>query len=1456
MCGSHTSYTLLLFFYISETSLFTLVGCKMTTVDPIDVEEKESAVLIDLENIRLSWEKCYRRVFRYTDICWLCELLERRFQTDVGRVVVFMSDPEECEGTIGEEQLYEMRLMYRYLQEDQARSTGVPEKLNTLRTATLAQTAARKQELRNPVAPEWEQSIGVVCTSLPSGQYSAFDVKENTLVVDLTSEDDSDESTCGSPVPEAGFRAPAFGEACESETGVCNDDNASDTVSGTSGRHADGNELLKLIEERVDVIRLPEAAEATSDDSDDNDVEWIVALEPSSCGNHAADVNGSGVSRKAPHVPDSRTAGKREFQSGGHPFVSDVSVPCSVAPCCPEARESQLGDSRSDGHSNSSQDAVEAAKRADRVPEEEPFTRLGVSACLNCEVVVKAYGYKMRGRRRVQRCCDVAIGNEVTKLCFMARYSGIFLFSADSDFEETARSCAEAENYGGVIKYAKPIRILGFSFAFESTVAHQAREAFRKRRTLRMETRTRRLNAASQSMLQSAESASASTLTHIQGDDRSDNVGVSVYFIDYEFPVIRRVLNRSDRPLLTSSYAQPQGNTGAVSTGNPDGPPPQKRGFVDGRHFTTSFETNSSSRQGFRYAQGSLRPLMEPDQKDTFGLHERIPVGKVPPRTDSSVVSQDEEDQAQSDRVDDSNDLSKHWSIQGQSSAQMQHNASQQLKYFLPDHQATYPPVSFSVDNNNHQNLSVTIPSASESYASNLECISRNHQFTVHEDCRATSSDAPYTTIRSQKCNRPNGGVEVGVLNHVPLAETSSADVSSDAPWSSCKPLGLDASAGQCDAFKELTRRRHPVASTSVPAYSDSPDSLLRESADRLCSNRTTVLPHHVYSLGSSFADKPFVAELHSSLPAGDKESSPHVAIPASSFPPVEFFSSRPDILPRTSQAPPTHASAASVTLELGYRQPFPHPSQAPVPSSASSVTSIRDVLGAGVSQASSSHPEHVFASRPIGSVPSFYEASYSESSNNLDSTPPVAASPVVQDEERVLDPQYSQSHSALRSVSTTASDKPWASPHYNALQRSANRDFFAPTLAASSSSALPVCERVFPRPVACQPPNPPTNIQQPNGSSFSLPQSHVSPSEPPFLQHSLTPLSLVNSKPGMSSGLSSLEGPDRLALVSSRAPSTSHWLQTLTAQGPLAPYSTVLPSDSSVEVEAYTALPSPPPRCGPTPPVPSAGESSDIFDGPAASARRVGFSAPSPSDEVASCLSEISSEDEDDDVICISAGSDSCKPDVSGHTEVSVVKRPVPVLTPSMQQCSVMATGTEGSLKYQSEYVRVRPFVNHGAGYSPHEPTWNDVKKTRKRQRPRGLLEGAGGIRSVRPPRLGNSNNQPRRSTPYPQLKASTVPPYFRHLKWKAGQQYDGPSSFAVNQRKLPYRGESQAQMGRPPFPKGVPCVSSSPDYAFPQQPYETTYSSGPRHVRPPPLSYSPIEYSPPLTPSASAPS
>jgi predicted DNA-binding protein YlxM (UPF0122 family) len=168
----------------------------------------------------------------------------------------------------------------------------------------------------------------------------------------------------------------------------------------------------------------------------------------------------------------------------------------------------------------------------------EPFTRLGVDTCPECEVVVKTFGYKMSGRRRVQRCCDVAIGTEVTKICFMARYNSIFLFSADSDFEDTAKSCVETENLEGVIKYAKPIRILGFSFAFESSIAFEARKNFLERRALRLEHEKNK-----------ASSHSSKKSYNLQSQC---DTGVSVFFIDYEFPVIRRVLSRSNRPMLNS----------------------------------------------------------------------------------------------------------------------------------------------------------------------------------------------------------------------------------------------------------------------------------------------------------------------------------------------------------------------------------------------------------------------------------------------------------------------------------------------------------------------------------------------------------------------------------------------------------------------------------------------------------------------------------------------------------------------------------------------------------------------------------------------------------------------------------------------------------------------------------------------------------------------------------------
>lgn len=368
----------------------------MTTLAPIDIEESESAVLIDYENIRLSWEKAYSRLFTYTDLCWLCELTERRFRTAISRIVVFMSDPSECEETCCPEQLDEMKKTLKYLQNDQARKAHHPAAAfhhHQQQTSKSLTTTSTVVELDISPRRMTESSV-VEKRQLDSNRRKRrrrFADKPGDVVVDLSSSDDDD-----------------------------------DDVSKPSSSHSDRGNI-----------------EAVSDDSADP-------------------------------LPE-----------------DDVEITSVVL----KGEESE---------------------------DQQPFARLGIEVCPKTEVIVKVFQYKRQRNIRVQRCCDVEIGVEVTKICFMPFFSSIFLFSADSDFEMTARQCAEAEVYGGIIKYAKPIRILGFSRAFERATFLNARDEFRERKNAWMQYKQR---------------------------DRSHNP-VAFFLIDYEFPAIRRTLERSNRPLL------------------------------------------------------------------------------------------------------------------------------------------------------------------------------------------------------------------------------------------------------------------------------------------------------------------------------------------------------------------------------------------------------------------------------------------------------------------------------------------------------------------------------------------------------------------------------------------------------------------------------------------------------------------------------------------------------------------------------------------------------------------------------------------------------------------------------------------------------------------------------------------------------------------------------------------
>lgn len=69
----------------------------MTALAPIDLvlDKHQCVALIDLENIRLSWQRTYLRVFEYADLVLLIGLMERLMESKISRLVIFATDPDE-----------------------------------------------------------------------------------------------------------------------------------------------------------------------------------------------------------------------------------------------------------------------------------------------------------------------------------------------------------------------------------------------------------------------------------------------------------------------------------------------------------------------------------------------------------------------------------------------------------------------------------------------------------------------------------------------------------------------------------------------------------------------------------------------------------------------------------------------------------------------------------------------------------------------------------------------------------------------------------------------------------------------------------------------------------------------------------------------------------------------------------------------------------------------------------------------------------------------------------------------------------------------------------------------------------------------------------------------------------------------------------------------------------------
>lgn len=398
----------------------------MTTLNPIDIDKPslECVALIDLENIRLSWQRTYSRVFEYADLVLLCGLTEKLMDTPMSRIVVFATDPTEYKarqvqivanrmgllqgGTNRNLSEHEVRVLCEELKKRQVPlSDDVDAGFRIIKS--LTEDAKASQQLKGV------SRVGPLAALLRQQQQQHSPIK-------LDDDDDDDALSCLSSVSK-----------CSTPT---SDDSSSSSSS-------DDCEILN-----------------------GDDIDEVVFLGESSSTTTAAGDKSEGAQMK--------NGSRKRAWSETHHHHHVNHHPSSTSAQQQQQQQQQVGPPNTVvlPYYISSQ-AVGPRKTAKVVAADGAGSSSGGSSHVErrlCDegrqIELRLYGFKVAKGRAVQRGCDVALSAELTKTCFHPNVDKIVLFSADSDFQEIMQNTMEAENVGGVLKYAKTAWVCGFRQAF------------------------------------------------------------------------------------------------------------------------------------------------------------------------------------------------------------------------------------------------------------------------------------------------------------------------------------------------------------------------------------------------------------------------------------------------------------------------------------------------------------------------------------------------------------------------------------------------------------------------------------------------------------------------------------------------------------------------------------------------------------------------------------------------------------------------------------------------------------------------------------------------------------------------------------------------------------------------------------------------------------------------------
>lgn len=436
----------------------------MTTIAPIDLERDnlECVALIDLENIRLSWQRTYSRVFEYADLVLLCQLTERLMESQMTRIVIFATDPKQYHG----QQIKALAMREKILTAPahaQLSESDIQILTTALRQRGISIPAdveagyrlihQIKHDVDMSVAPKGTNSVSPISSTNPQlrNQQSNVSSRKRPRQEILT----SDGVQCASECRTLSVDHPIYSVG-DNAVNASND--SSSWVVQNSGSSFSDNSLEEL----------SDISSTSGEDESSSDVEVIESKSTSEDGSDDVE-----LLRIRPFQPPAKTFKGTE---AGRPYKESC-IKVSLLPLSTGNNFNNISFKTTNGMNCANQTKVKTLSEvgvdqcqfcSSSGSDGSGQRSLGGGPSGICKVELRLYGFKSQKGRVVQRGCDVALGAEITKACFHPNVDKICLFSADSDFQELMQENLQAEDIGGVLKYAKTSWVCGFKQAFTS----------------------------------------------------------------------------------------------------------------------------------------------------------------------------------------------------------------------------------------------------------------------------------------------------------------------------------------------------------------------------------------------------------------------------------------------------------------------------------------------------------------------------------------------------------------------------------------------------------------------------------------------------------------------------------------------------------------------------------------------------------------------------------------------------------------------------------------------------------------------------------------------------------------------------------------------------------------------------------------------------------------------------